>query len=136
MIEKDRMFVLGAQDPEMREIEKTLASAGFTALHAARRGQRCSAQTAYTADGVVRVGPDGVPRAAVLPPRAPAVFVECTVDDRTPVLRVDHHNPGDPGYEEAGGLRQLSSAEPAVVPTLPLLAAMYRRELHGSRKAA
>jgi hypothetical protein len=57
MIDKDRIFVLGAQDPEMREIEKTLASAGFTALHAARRGQRCSAQTAYGADGVVRAAP-------------------------------------------------------------------------------
>jgi hypothetical protein len=103
MIDKDWIFVLGAQDPEMREIEKTLTSAGFTALHAARRGQRCSAQTAYSADGVVRVGPDGVPRAAVLPPKAPSVFVECTVDDRTPVLRVDHHNPGDPGYEMPAG---------------------------------
>jgi hypothetical protein len=57
MVDKDRIFVLGAQDPEMREIEKTLASAGFTALHAARRGQRCSAQTAYGADGVVRAAP-------------------------------------------------------------------------------
>jgi hypothetical protein len=99
MVDKEMIFVLGAQDPEMREIQKTLAHAGFTALHAAHRGQRCSAQTAYAADGVVRVGPDGVPRAAVLPPRAPSVFVECTVDERVPVLRVDHHHPGDPGYE-------------------------------------
>lgn len=99
MIDKDCLFVLGAQDPEMREIEKTLRDASFVALHAARHGQRCSAQTAYEADGVVRVGPDGVPRAAVLPPKAPAVFVECTVDDHPPALRVDHHNPGDPGYE-------------------------------------
>jgi hypothetical protein len=99
MIDKDWIFVLGAQDPEMREIEKTLAAAGLARLYAARRGQRCSAQTAYDADGVVRVGPDGVPRAALLPPKAPAVFVECTVDDRSPRLRVDHHHPGDPGYE-------------------------------------
>jgi len=98
-IDRDWIFVLGAQDPEMREIEKTLASAGFDCQHAARRGRRCSAQTAYAADGVVRLGLDGVPRAAVLPPKAPAVFVECGIEGRTPALRVDHHHPGDPGYE-------------------------------------
>ena len=99
MIDKDWIFVLGAQDPEMREIEKTLVAAGFTCLHAAHRGRRCSAQTAYRADGVVKVGPDGVPRPAVLQPRAPAVFVECGIAGRAPALRVDHHHPGDPGYE-------------------------------------
>ncbi|MFZ5544021.1 MAG: TetR family transcriptional regulator [Pseudomonadota bacterium] len=99
MIDKDWTFVLGAQDPEMREIEKTLGNAGIACVHAALQRQRCSAQTAYSADGVVRVGRDGVVRAALLPPKAPAVFVECTVDDRAPVLRVDHHHPGDPGYE-------------------------------------
>ena len=99
VIDKDAIFVLGAQDPEMREIEKTLASAGRPWLHAAVRGRRCSAQTAYQADGVVRLGLDGVHRAAVLPPRAPTVFVECGLVDRTPLIRVDHHHPGDPGYE-------------------------------------
>lgn len=39
-------------------------------------------------------------------------------------------------YEEAGGLRQISSTEPAAVPALPLLAAMYKRELHGAKEAA
>ncbi|MED5618571.1 hypothetical protein [Ideonella sp. BN130291] len=83
----------------MREIEKTVTSAGFACLHAAREGRRTTAQTAYLADGVVRAGLDGVARSAVLPPKAPAVFVECGIVGRTPALRVDHHHPGDPGYE-------------------------------------
>lgn len=83
----------------MREIEKLFATAGFSCLHAARRGQRCSAQNAYEADGVVVLGRDGVARPALLTPRAPAVFVECAVRDRVPTVQVDHHRPGDAGYE-------------------------------------
>lgn len=99
MIDKHWMAVLGAQDPEMREIEKALSSAGVTVLHAARAGQRCSAQTAYDADGVVRVGADGWARPAVLPPKAPALFVECGLPGRPAQALVDHHHPGDPGFE-------------------------------------
>jgi hypothetical protein len=98
MLDKDTIVVLGAQDPEMREIEQLLASDRRPWLHAACGRQRCSAQTAYAADAVVRLGRDGVARPGVLPPKAPAVFVECTVHGRTPQLRVDHHHPGDPGY--------------------------------------
>ncbi len=83
----------------MREIEKTLAEQGRPWMHAAQRGRRCSAQNAYEADGAVRLGADGVARQAVLPPKAPAVVVECGIPGRTPALRVDHHHPGDPGYE-------------------------------------
>jgi hypothetical protein len=99
MIDKEWTAVLGAQDPEMREIEKTLADAGVRVLQAARAGRRCSAQTAYSADGVVKVGPDGWPRQALLAPKAPALYVECGIEGRPPLARVDHHNPGDPGYE-------------------------------------
>jgi hypothetical protein len=99
VIDKTWIVVLGAQDPEMREIEKTLGQAGIAWVHAARQGRRCNAQTAYDADSVVRLGLDGNPRPALLPPKAPAVFVECQLRDHTPALRVDHHNPGDAGYE-------------------------------------
>lgn len=101
MIDKDWIFVLGAQDPEMREIERVAQGAGHVAVCAARKGRRCNAKNAYDADGVVHVGLDNIPRPAVLPPKAPAVFVECTVRDMVPALRVDHHNPGDPGYAVA-----------------------------------
>ncbi|WP_051243165.1 hypothetical protein [Azohydromonas australica] len=99
MIDRDWHFVLGAQDPEMREIQRVVEDEQLAWAHAARHKRRCNPRTAYAADGVVRVGPDQIPRAAVLPPKAPAVFVECTVLGLEPVVRVDHHHPGDPGYE-------------------------------------
>ncbi|HEX6362960.1 MAG TPA: hypothetical protein VFZ93_08390 [Albitalea sp.] len=98
MVDKEWMFALGAQDPEMREIERVIRDAGHGFAHAARAGRRCTAQTAYAADGVVRVGMDNVPRPALLLPKQPVVTVECAVRDVEPVHRVDHHNPGDPGY--------------------------------------
>lgn len=98
MIDKEWTFVLGAPDPEMREIERVLDDAGIGRHHAARGRRRVSARTAYDADGVVDVGPDQIPRAAVLAPNAPAVLVECGLAGREPVLRVDHHHPGDPGW--------------------------------------
>ena len=103
MIDKEWIFVLGAQDPEMREIERVVESAGHGFVHAAKGRRRVNPKTAYEADGVVRVRPDMIPRAAVLPPKAPAVFVECTVRGHEPVRRVDHHHPGDPGWEMAPG---------------------------------
>lgn len=99
MIDKDWTFVLGAQDPEMREIERVVKDAGLARLHAARDGRRCTPMTAYAADGVVELGPDGIARARVLPPKAPSVFVECTLLGREPAARVDHHHPGDPGFD-------------------------------------
>lgn len=98
VVDKDWTFVLGAQDPEMREIERVLGGAKIAFVHAAKGRRRCTPKTAYEADGVVLVGPDNIPRPQLLPPKAPKVFVECTLLDGPPVLRVDHHHPGDPGY--------------------------------------
>lgn len=99
MIDKEWTAVLGAQDPEMREIEKALQDAKVRVLHAAWQGRRCTPATAYEAEGVVRMGPDGWARQAVLAPKAPALYVECGLPGRPPAARVDHHHPGDPGYE-------------------------------------
>ena len=101
MVDKLWTFVLGAQDPEMREIERVLARTNAPFMHAARNGVRCTPRTAYEADSVVRVGRRGFARPMVLPPQSPAVFVECTVLGHEPVLRVDHHHPGDPGYDKS-----------------------------------
>lgn len=101
MVDKEWVFVLGAQDPEMREIERSLRRTNRPFMHAARQGERCNARTAYDADGVVRMSRSGQALPAVLLPKAPAVFVECTVLDHPLVLRVDHHNPGDPGYDKS-----------------------------------
>jgi hypothetical protein len=99
VIDKEWSFVLGAQDPEMREIERVVSDARHAFVHAAKGRRRVTPKTAYEADAVVRVGPDRVPRQAVLPPKAPAVLVECRLVGREPVAVVDHHHPGDPGYE-------------------------------------
>lgn len=100
MVDKEWVFVLGAQDPEMREIERTLRRAGRPFVHAAKGGGRCLPRTAYEADHVVRVSRAGQIMPATLPAMAPAVFVECAVAGHSPMLRVDHHHPGDPGYDK------------------------------------
>ena len=51
--DRETTFVLGAQDPEMREIERVVREAGFARVHAASDGRRCTPMTAYAADGVV-----------------------------------------------------------------------------------
>ena len=100
MIDKDFTFILGAQDPEMREIERMITRAGLTFLHAAREGVRCSPSNAYEADSAVLVGRDNYARRALLLPDAPIVTVECGLPKHRAAARVDHHHPGDPGYEK------------------------------------
>lgn len=100
VIDKEWIFLLGAQDPEMREIERIVTAAGIKCLHAARDGVRCSANHAYAANGAVLLGRDGQARPALLPPKAPTVMVECDLAGHAPVARVDHHNPGDPGFDK------------------------------------
>lgn len=100
MVDKEAMFVLGAQDPEMREIAQVLRKANRRFTHAAKQRTPVSTRTAYEADGVVKLSRAGRPMEALLVPQEPAVFVECMVRGHEPVLRVDHHNPGDPGYAQ------------------------------------
>jgi hypothetical protein len=98
MVDKEFTFVLGAQDPEMREIAKVLKKENRAFLHAAKDRLPVSARTAYDANAVVKLSRSGRGMGALLLPQAPAVFVECTLRGHAPMLRVDHHNPGDPGY--------------------------------------
>lgn len=103
MIDKEFIFVLGAQDPEMREIERMIGRAGMRYLHAAREGVRCSASNAYEADSAVLVGRDNHAGPALLLPHAPIVTVECGLPKHPASARVDHHHPGDPGYAKGPG---------------------------------
>lgn len=96
-------FVLGAQDPEMRAIEKVLQAQGVAfgyAGRAGRRGERCRSGNAYLADAVLARGrlAETVPAAWVL--QADVVTVECAVERVEAVVRIDHHEPGDAGYEK------------------------------------
>lgn len=99
MIDKQAAFVLGAQDPEMREIAKVLRQAQRSYFHATQGGLLVNTRTAYDADGVAHLRRPGRVVEALLAPGAPVVFVECSVRGHEPVARIDHHNPGDPGYE-------------------------------------
>jgi hypothetical protein len=98
VVDKECAFVLGAQDPEMREMQRALAASSYPVLYAAHHGRRCSPQTAYQASEVLQARADARPHPGILLPKAPAVFVECTLAGREPAMRIDHHHPGDPGY--------------------------------------
>ena len=83
-----KVFVLGAADPEMEEIERVARENGHEVRYATQRGWRVRAETAYQADNL----------SSALPPQAHVIFVECAVWGLTPHDIVDHHQPGDPGY--------------------------------------
>ena len=83
-----RVFVLGAPDPEMSEIERVLEEHGQTWRHACIRGQRVRADNAYQADNLNQPLPVG----------AELVFIECGVLGLRADILIDHHHSGDPGY--------------------------------------
>lgn len=84
-----RFFVLGANDPEMREIANVLKAAGEQFVYARYRGAVVRPNQAYRADGTSEPLPKG----------AQVVTVECRVQGLAPVQAIDHHNPGDAGFD-------------------------------------
>jgi hypothetical protein len=136
MIDTETTFVLGAQDPEMREIAKVLKRQNRAFVHAAKKKMPVSTRNAYSADSVMCLTRSGRGEPALLLPQAPAVFVECTLGAREPVLRIEHHNPGDPGYAIAAGALSLTAAYqgrcPGVDPhELLFLRASWRAKMSG-----
>lgn len=99
LIEKDACFVFGARDPEMREIAAVVKQHGYASVYAAQSGVAVLARTAYDADGVVHLSRSGRPTRTVLGTGRLLVFVECSLRHYGAHVRVDHHNPGDPGYD-------------------------------------
>lgn len=85
---RNLIFLLGAPDAEMSLIEKILLHFGIAFGYATLKGTRVSSSQAYDADGSSIEVPEG----------AEVVTVECAVKGITPVVKVDHHNPGDRGY--------------------------------------
>jgi hypothetical protein len=88
----DRLWILGAADPEMEAIEALLRECGERVTHADRRGQRVTPGDAYRADLPLCV-----------PDVAEYIWVESDHDhavfpDEVTERRIDHHRPGDPGY--------------------------------------
>ncbi len=83
-----KVFVLGAADPEMEEIERVVRECGHEVRYACVRDRRVRAENAYVADGVNEL----------LPAPREVIFVECRVMGLVCDFVVDHHQPGDPGY--------------------------------------
>jgi hypothetical protein len=84
-----KFFILGANDPEMREIVQVLTAAGENFAYACQRGVRVRATNAYDANSL----------SAPLPKDVEIVFVECSVRFVYPAVIVDHHQPGHPGFD-------------------------------------
>lgn len=96
---------LGAGDPEMQVTAETLTAAGIPYVYAACDGRRVHPGTAYRADGVVDAdGRNAEPRLIEMD-YDELWLIECDGEDlrrvlgeRLPVITIDHHRPGDPGY--------------------------------------
>lgn len=86
---KNRVWILGAPDPEMSLIEEILSKCGETIVYATdENGQRVHPGNAYRCP---------IPE---VPANSTVYAVECI--DKLPDgwIRIDHHRPGDPGYGE------------------------------------
>ncbi len=81
-MKSNSFFLLGAGDPEMREIERVLKALGLPYAYATVDGKPVHGGNMYAAD---------VPS---VPPGHTLVLVECALRQTV----VDHHRPGDPGY--------------------------------------
>jgi hypothetical protein len=85
-----RVFVLGAGDPEMHAIEALLKERGEMVVYACCWGSRVVIHNAYEATDVQPALPDGA---------TDLIFVECSVMGLHYSDLIDHHRPGDPGYD-------------------------------------
>src|SRR5690554_2562117 len=101
----DRIWVLGAPDPEMEMIERLLVDAGehVAAATVWRDGvrRRVTPAEAYAADVAIGEGLRGMRATAYMVECAPAVLVGSSVDGvdwAGAAVKIDHHRPGDPGY--------------------------------------
>jgi hypothetical protein len=83
-----KVFILGSADPEMEEIERVVREQGHEVRYATAGFNRVRAETAY----------DAAHLSASIPPGSKLIFVECAVFGLPRTTVVDHHRPGDPGY--------------------------------------
>lgn len=83
------VFILGASDAEMDALEALLKANGYPFVHATIDGGRVRAGNAYRAQAT-RID---------LPRGLEPVFVECHVSGLERTKVIDHHRPGDPGYD-------------------------------------
>lgn len=86
----NRVFILGAADPEMREIERVLTEHGMPFVYALHGRKRVTAPRAYVANAT----------SAPVPRDAEVILIECRVAylECASEVVVDHHRLGDPGF--------------------------------------
>lgn len=91
----DLFFILGADDPEMQAIEEILSHLNLTYAYATCDWHRTSARKAYNQNlGMVVVNNYKKPF------KSRIVTVECGSPFNMNVYhKIDHHYPGDPGYD-------------------------------------
>jgi hypothetical protein len=90
-----RVWILGADDPEMTAIERLLIACGERVEYATIDWQRVTLATAYRARDCTGTAWGSVSHMVECdaPPHD-----GCTPAIRASVVRIDHHRPGDPGY--------------------------------------
>jgi hypothetical protein len=104
----NRIWVLGAADPEMTAIEALLRSLGerveYATVYRDGASRRVRPAEAYAADCGIGDGIAGLSATAITVECRPAVLYGSDVagiDWASSVDTIDHHNPGDPGYGRA-----------------------------------
>lgn len=118
-----RLWVLGAADPEMEAIETLLRACGERVEHALVRGERVSPAEAYHAR---------LSSSADLRDVAEVYLVECDlvgneIAQIDSVHRIDHHRPGDPGYDRPPAEFLSASSIGQVIRVLALTTDALRR---------
>lgn len=88
-------FLLGAKDHEMETIEYILHGLQLPFAYAYADGERCNSSNALAATSAVVIKNGYRP----FPSKPRIVTVECGGEFVRPYLRIDHHRPGDYGYE-------------------------------------
>ena len=105
----NRLWVLGAGDPEMAAIEKLLQDAGEKFTHATVAGVRVHPGNAYKAEGLrprcpncdwEEMSPGECPKCGGWIAYPEIIHVECSTGSQGSV--VDHHRPGDQRRGAAG----------------------------------
>lgn len=98
----DRIWVLGAPDPEMEIIERLLRECGERVEYAmvTRNGERrrVMPSEAYAPDVEIGSGLRGLNSTAYMVECAPYVLAGPSIDWTGVAITIDHHRPGDPGY--------------------------------------
>lgn len=103
--QRQRLWVLGASDPEMAAIEKLLKDAGERVVYAMCKGKRVRPGNAYASDDVSEETVGWGHATHVIECHCPKTYPRVIAERvgrsevvRPDVVRIDHHRSGDPGY--------------------------------------